>query len=336
MTPPPRRVIIDSDPSAGIPAADVDDVLALAYAVGEPELELAGVTVVAGNVELPEGVASALQVLEALGRPDVPVVAGAAGPLVRDRREVAEFLRVRRDDALARALWRDVPRPVPARPPASGRAAEFIANAVTGAPGAITLVAIGPLTNVALALLLEPQVARSVREIVLMGGHAGGGDPGAGAVEFNLANDPEAAHVVFRSGAPVVMVGLDVTTRTHLTLENLHAATASGTAAASFVRRLAEPWIRLVGARRGLPGCWLHDPLAVVAAVDRDVIGTERVEAGVEIRGEATAGLTLVRRPGRGPGLRPLPGGTVDLAVSVDAGRFLKRFLAGLARALGA
>ncbi|HZS34225.1 MAG TPA: nucleoside hydrolase [Methylomirabilota bacterium] len=334
MSAHPRRIIIDTDPSAGVPGADVDDILALAYAIGEPALSIEGVTVVAGNVELADGLVSALQALDVLACPHIPVHAGAARALVRDRTEITEFLRARRDDPLARELWRDVPPPASGRRPASARAAEFIVERVLAAPGEVTLVPIGPLTNVALALLLEPRVATSVREIVVMGGNLAGRHPGISAVEFNVANDPEAAHVVLTSGAPLTLLPLDVTTQTHLTLDDLAAATAADTPAARFVRRLAEPWIRYVQARRGIPGCWLHDPLAVVAAVDRAVVGTERLEVGVELRGEATYGLTLGHRPGLGRGIRQPRGGPVDVALTADVPRFMDRFLPALARAV--
>src|SRR5262249_30881453 len=159
-----------------------------------------GLTVVAGNVELEEGVASALATLEALGRADVPVYAGADRALVRDRREIASFLRARRDDPLVRQLWAGVPAPTSGLQPQSVRAAEFIVETVLATPGAITLVPIGPLTNIALALRLEPRLAPAVREIVFMGGNLHARHPGISTIEFNIANDPEAAHVVLRSG----------------------------------------------------------------------------------------------------------------------------------------
>src|SRR5262245_23473307 len=126
MSASPFRVILDTDPSAGIPGADVDDVLAIAFALGSPELILEGLTVVHGNVELDDGVPSGLATLEALGRPDVPVHAGAARALIRDRAEVTAFLRARRDDPLAHELWRDVPRPATRLAVRSERAAEYI------------------------------------------------------------------------------------------------------------------------------------------------------------------------------------------------------------------
>ena len=318
-----RRLLIDTDPSAGIPGADVDDVLAIAFALGSPDAALEGLTIVAGNVELEEAVASALLTLEVLDRPGVPVYPGAAKPLVRERAEIREILRARRDDPLARELWADVPRPVARLRPQSIRAAEFTIETVLAAPGEITLVAIGPLTNVALALLLEPRVAETVREIVFMGGNLGARHPGVAAVEFNVANDPEAAHVVLRSGAPLTMVGLDVTTRTCLTLEALEAATASGTPAARFLRRTCAPWIRFVRARRGIEGCWLHDPLAVAVALDPGVVTTERREVGVELRRDAAYGQTVAT--GDGP---------VDVCVAVDDSRFMARVLPALQRIL--
>jgi inosine-uridine nucleoside N-ribohydrolase len=327
-------VILDTDPSAGIPGADVDDVLAIAFALGSPELILEGLTVVHGNAELDEAVTSALVALEALARPDVPVHPGAARALVRDRAEVTAFLRARRDDPLAHELWRDVRRPTPRFAVRPGRAAEVIVDTIMASPGEVALVAMGPLTNVALALLLEPRVADAVRRIVFMGGNLHCGHPGAAPIEFNVANDPEAAHVVLRSGAPLTMVGLDVTTRTHLTLEQLQAAAGVDTPAACLVRTITEPWIRFVQARRAIPGCWLHDPLAVAVALDPGLVRTERLEVGVELRGEATYGQTLGRRAGLAGGIRPPRGGPVDVALEVDEPRFLQRFLPSLARAL--
>jgi purine nucleosidase len=330
----PIRVIIDTDPSAGIPGADIDDILAIAFALGSPELVVEGLTIVAGNVELTDGVASALATLEALGRPDVPVYAGADRGLVRERAEISGFLRARREDPQIRQLWAGVPPPTSGLRPQSIRAAEFIAQTVLGTPGAITLVPIGPLTNIALALRLEPRLAQAVREIVFMGGNLRARHPGISAIEFNIANDPEAAHVVLRSGAPLTMVGLDVTTRTCLSPEDLEAATAAETRAAAFVRGVCAPWIQLVRARRGIEGCWLHDPLAVAVALDRDVVATERQEVGVELRGEATYGQTIAVGRGMGAGLRQPPAGPVDVCVTVDESRFMARFLPALRGAL--
>ncbi len=163
-------------------------------------------------------------------------------------------------------------------------------------------------------------------------------DPSAGipgADIDDLANDPEAAHVVFRSGAPLPMVGLDVTTLTCLTLQDLDALTAGGTPAARLVRQVCAPWIRFVGARRGLEGCWLHDPLAVGVVLDRPMVTTERMEVGVELRGETTYGQTVDVRPdGTGAGLRLPRGGPVAVCTAVDTARFTARFLPAVGRIL--
>jgi purine nucleosidase len=132
------------------------------------------------------------------------------------------------------------------------------------------------------------------------------------------------------------MIGLDVTTRTHLTLPQLREAASADTAAARLVRTVTEPWIRFVQARRAIPGCWLHDPLAVAVALDPGLVRTERLEVGVELRGEATYGQTLGRRAGIAGGIRPPRGGLVDVALEVDEPRFMQRFLPSLTRALSA
>lgn len=325
----PTRLILDTDPSAGFPGVGVDDVLALAFALGAGA-RVEAVTVVAGHVELAEAWASARAALRALGRPEVPVAPGAAGPLVGDRAAVRAALRARRRDSLARRLWRGVPRPVLGTVPAGPRAAEVIVRTALGAPGRVTLVALGPLTNVAIALLWEPGLARALRGVVFMGGHLGRGRPPAAPVEFNVGADPEAAAVVLRSGAKLTMVGYDVTTRVCLDPGALEAATRAPTAAARFLRRVTVPWIRYSQVRRGLPGCWLHDPLAVAAALDPTLLRTEPLVVSVELRGEETRGLTLARPPG---GQAGVTGGLVDVAVDVDEGRFLAWFLEALGRA---
>src|SRR5262249_12552705 len=161
---------------------------------------------------------------------------------------------------------------------------------------------------------------------------------------------PEAAHVVFRSGAPLTMVGLDVTTATCLTLEDLDALTAAGSAAARFVRRICTPWIRLVRAPRGIAGCWLHDPLALAralaragwhtdalagaAARARSVVPRERMAVGGELRGATTYGQTAAARPGMGGGIRAPRGGPVDVCTAVDDARFMARLGPALRGAL--
>jgi hypothetical protein len=157
---PPKPVILDTDPGIGTPGSDVDDSLAIALGLLHPGCSLLGLTVVAGNVVQEEGVPNALRFLEIAGRTDVPVVPGAERPLWRDPRSIREWMEARRQRSIER-FWDLGTFPPPATAPARVRAAEFIADTVRARPGEVTIVAIGPCTNVAAALLLDPVEARS-------------------------------------------------------------------------------------------------------------------------------------------------------------------------------
>ena len=192
------RIILDCDPG-------IDDALAIAFAHGHPGIDLVGITTVAGNVELAKTTANALAVCEFIGAAGTPVTAGCAGPLLRPALDARQ---VHGDSGLGGATL-----PPPAASPAAGHAVDYIIDTVGAAPGEITLVATGPLTNIALAVRREPRLADWVREFVIMGGSAGRGNV-TPAAEFNIWADPEAAAAVFRAGWIVTMLGLDVTLRT--------------------------------------------------------------------------------------------------------------------------
>src|ERR1700761_2346003 len=188
-------IILDCDPG-------IDDALAIAFAAGSPEIELAGLTTVAGNVGLAKTTANALAVAAFAGAPDVPVTAGAAAPLLRPALDAAH---VHGDSGLGSAVL-----PAPVRGARDGHATDFIIDTVAAAPGEITLVATGPLTNIGLALSREPRLASWVKDFVIMGGSASRGNV-TPAAEYNIWADPEAAAIVFRAGWMVRMIGLDVT-----------------------------------------------------------------------------------------------------------------------------
>ncbi|MEK6717198.1 MAG: nucleoside hydrolase, partial [candidate division NC10 bacterium] len=164
-----KSIILDTDPGIGTPGSDVDDGLAIVLGLLHPACDLLGLTIVAGNVLQEEALPNALRLLEIAGRTGVPVVPGATRPLLRDPSRIRELLDGRRRAAVER-FWDLGSFEPPKLKPAGGRAAEFIADTVRGRPGEVTIVAIGPCTNVAAALLLDPAVARSVAEIVVMGG----------------------------------------------------------------------------------------------------------------------------------------------------------------------
>ncbi|HSB81069.1 MAG TPA: nucleoside hydrolase [Candidatus Methylomirabilis sp.] len=326
-----KPIILDTDPGIGTPGSDVDDGLAIALGLLHPGCDLLGLSIVAGNVPLEEGVPNALRLLEIAGRKEVPVVPGATRPLLKDSRPTRERLDGRRRLSVER-FWDLPPFDAPALTPTKARAAEFIADAVRQRPGEITVVAIGPCTNVAAALLLDATVAQSVAEIVVMGGaiHV----PGlvTPVVEFNVGYDPESAAVVFASGAPVTLVPLDVTTRTFMTPRDLERIAAGGTRLHDFLARTSHPWLRFAMEMRGLPGFWLHDPLALAYALDPAILTLTPMHVAVTLGGELTAG-QLLGYPESARFLVPAPGPVnVKVALDVDEPRFMDLFLGTLTR----
>jgi purine nucleosidase len=272
-----QKVIIDCDPG-------IDDALALVFAHGHPDLELAGITTVAGNVGLDTTTANALAIRDYLGMGGVPVVAGCQGPLLRAPLTART---VHGTTGLGAARL-----PVPSSEPAGGHAADFLAAAVSAEPGQITLVAIGPLTNVALALRRHPGLVTHVRDFVIMGGSAGRGNV-TPAAEFNIAADPEAAAIVFGAGWTVTMVGLDVTL--------LARATAGVRRRMSSLGRLADELLlpSLSGYRGSAAGAApedgppVHDVCAVARVAAPGLITCVPARVEVETAGRWTAGMTV-------------------------------------------
>jgi purine nucleosidase len=191
----PRKVILDCDPG-------IDDALAIVFACGHPGLDLRGITTVAGNVGLALTTANALSVLEFADGQDVPVAAGSPVPLLRPHKDARD---VHGESGLGHARL-----PPPRARSLDKHAVELIIDTIGASPGEITLVATGPLTNIALAVRQQPALARQVADLVIMGGSATRGNV-TPAAEYNIATDPEAAAIVFGAGWRVTMVGLDVT-----------------------------------------------------------------------------------------------------------------------------
>ena len=199
----PRKVILDCDPG-------IDDAFAIAFGCGHPGLELCGVTTVAGNVGLDRTTGNALAVLEFLGRKDVPVAAGSPVPLLRPFTDAHD---VHGETGLGTASL-----PAPRGQPVAAHAVDFLIERIAAAPGEVTLVATGPLTNIALAVRRHPPLVTQVADFVIMGGSASRGNV-TPAAEFNIWCDPEAAAIVFAAGWRVTMAGLDVTHQALATAE---------------------------------------------------------------------------------------------------------------------
>ena len=291
------KILLDCDPGH-------DDAIALLLALASPELELLGVTSVAGNQTLDKTTANALRVLEFVDRGDVPVAAGADRPLVREQTVASN---VHGQTGLDGP---DLPPPQTA--PVEQHAVDFLADKIREHGGAVTLVPVGPLTNVALLLALHPD-ARPER-IVLMGGAIAEGNV-TPAAEFNIWADPEAAARVFASGIDVTMVGLDVTHKALFT--PAHEERLQGKVG-EMVRALLGFYGTFHREIYNFHGSPIHDAVAVAHVVRDDLLTTKRLNTEIDVESELSRGRTVVdlwRRTQRDP--------NANVAVDIDADGFL-------------
>ncbi|WP_327089967.1 nucleoside hydrolase [Nonomuraea sp. NBC_01738] len=300
------KVLIDCDPG-------IDDALALALAAGT-SLPLAGITTVGGNVGLGLTTANALALREFLDLGDVPVVAGCSGAIIRGPIDAAE---VHGTSGIG-----DVVLPPATRPVHEGHAVDFIIETLKASPGEITLVATGPLTNIALAVRREPRVAEWVRDFVIMGGSYTRGNTNP-AAEFNILTDPEAAAIVFGAGWTVTMVGLDVTLQALVTAPILDEMRGLGR-----LSELLVPACQYYGVVTADGGPALHDAVALAHVLDPSLLTLTPAAVDVETAGVHTAGMTVVdfRLRGRSP--------NALVATGVDVAGFWKLML-GAYRRLG-
>jgi inosine-uridine nucleoside N-ribohydrolase len=280
----PTRVIIDTDPG-------VDDALALLLAMSSPELTIEGLTPVAGNVPLDLTLPNALRMVEIAGRTDIPVAAGARGPLVR-RLVTAQY--AHGENGLGGAVF-----PEPKLKPIADGAAIFIRQIVRKYPGEVTLIAIGPLTNIATTLNSDPELAGMIRRLVMMGGSLSGGNI-TPAAEFNVYVDPEAARIVFQSGIPISMVGLDVTRKTSLTEEHVRILEGAHNPISQGAAKIARNAVNRHREQGFLVGPNMHDSLAVAAFLDPSLLTWRDFYVDVETTGELTAGETVGYSPNAG------------------------------------
>ncbi len=240
-----RKILIDTDPG-------IDDAMAIFYALESPELDVVGLTTVFGNAHTSVCTTNALKLLEIADRTDIPVARGVEAPLAMPYRGPVAF--VHGEDGQG-----DVFLPPPTTSPVAVDAAHFIIQTVMESPGEITLVPLGPLTNLALAMQLEPTLSTQVAEIVLMGGNAFRGGNASPAAEANILNDPEAADIVFGADCPIVMAGLDVTEETIMTSADLARMATFDNPRARHLSAIVPFYQQFYKDRLDLDGICVHD-----------------------------------------------------------------------------
>ena len=299
-----RKVVWDMDPG-------IDDALALILALKSPEVRVAGITTVAGNAPVETASTNARRVLEYLGAANIPVALGAASPL---NRPLEDALSYHGSDGLGNCSL-----PPPKLPLQPLEAWDFLVQSVLDAPDEVILVATGPLTNVAYAFELQPKLPELLNKLVVMGGAYGLTPYGKGNctpfAEFNIWQDPEAAHLVFNSGADIFAVGLDVTMDPAACLNSQHLTQikARHTPAARLVAQLVEYEVEYHGC------CRMHDPLALAVLLDDSLLDFTLAKVGVVKGNDWDRGVTRI-----------LPSDSLQLihvASAVDGSRFLKLFL---------
>ncbi|WMT42310.1 nucleoside hydrolase [Paenibacillus sp. D2_2] len=304
-----RKAILDVD-------TGIDDALGIMLAIRSGELDVLGITTVNGNVSLETATKNTCKILDLIhADPSISVYPGASHPLLRN--PVFEH-RVHGQDGLGGALADMHPS---GRADLSGFGPDFIIEQARLYPGEVTLIATGPLTNVALALAKRPSLVHELKEIVIMGGAVQTYGNITPVAEYNMYVDPEAAQLVLQAGFPrLTLIGLDVTRRALLTSE--HIDTLGESEIANYVRQSTSDYMQRYFERNGVQACAMHDPLAVATAIWPELVETTRYYVDVETRSELCDGQTVCDFQNR---LQRKP--NVEVGLKVDAEEFISRFI---------
>ncbi len=273
-----RGIIIDTDPG-------IDDAVAILLALAAPELDVQGLVAVAGNLPLAATARNACRILELAARADIPVHAGCPRPIGPNRTDAAQ---AHGEDGLG-----DLVLPEPALRPRSAHGVAYLIDTLCrAAPASVTLCALGPLTNIATALVMAPDIAPAIAELVIMGGGSRGNV--TPAAEFNIHVDPQAAAIVFASGLPITLVPLDVTESVRSTPQHIAPIRALGTRCGAAVAELLGPRRAL-----GQPPMAMHDPCVVAWLLLPELFHGRRVNVAVETQSPLTVGMTAIDWRGR-------------------------------------
>jgi purine nucleosidase len=274
----PKRIIIDTDPG-------IDDSLAILLALASPEIQLEGLTVVHGNSSTKQGVINALSVLELAGASHIPVAYGCDLPLVQPSLLAPE---THGNKGLGYARLPD-----PRSRPIVQKGSDFLIEQIMSNPGEITLVAVGPMTNIALAIRQEPRIVEAVKEVFVMGGalrHEGNTTPLA---EFNTYVDPHAAHIVYHSGMPITLTPLDVTYQCILLAEDVARLQRIDSPIPDFIADATRFYMEFHDEYQGIQGCVINDPLTLALTFTPDLCNYEEQYVDVDISGGVSMGKTF-------------------------------------------
>ncbi|OIT21883.1 PREDICTED: probable uridine nucleosidase 2 [Nicotiana attenuata] len=312
MATEPKKIIIDTDPG-------IDDAMAIFVALQSPEIEVIGLTTIYGNVYTSLATRNALHLLDVAGRTDIPVAEGSHVTITKGTKlRIADF--VHGTDGLGNQNF-----PAPNGKPIDQNAAEFLIQQASLYPGKVTVVALGPLTNIALAIQSDPAFVKNIRQIVVLGGAFAVNGNVNPAAEANIFGDPDAADIVFTSGADVLAVGINVTHQVVLTDSDRNELAKSNGKFAKYLDKILGVYFGYHHDAYSTKGVYLHDPTALLAAVDPSLITYTEGAVRVQTIG-ITRGLTLFynkqKRFGEVTEWCDKP--SVKVAVTVDAPKVLK------------
>ncbi|MNH89122.1 Pyrimidine-specific ribonucleoside hydrolase RihA [compost metagenome] len=311
---PIKRIVMDCD-------TGIDDSLAILHALKSPDVKVEGISTVFGNASVEQATENTLRIVKlANAGYEVPVVTGASKPLTREWAGAVSH--VHGDNGIG-----NVDLPPSDQQPLTESAADFIVRKANELDGELTLVTTGRLTNLALALQIDPELPRKIKRVVIMGGtvHAPGNV--TPVCEANFRGDPEAVSMVFASGLPITMVGLDVTMKTRLTQNHLDMLSRYCSEAnrpiVNYVQEALQYYFRFYQSADNFIGmCPLHDPLTIMVAIDPSLVRMQTVKASIETEGRLSAGMVVADFR-----TKPSEGQEISVCLEVDAERAVNKLL---------
>ena len=274
----PKRIILDTDPG-------IDDACAILLALASPELSLEGLSIVHGNCSLEQATVNGLSILELANASHIPLAVGCELPLVQPSLLAPQ---THGNTGLGYAKL-----PEPRTKPQVQHGCDFLIEKILASPGEITIVAIGPLTNVAMAIRKEPRFAKAVKELIIMGGAIRHEGNTTALAEFNTYVDPHAAHIVFHAGIPTTLVPLDVTYQCVLTTQDVERLQKINSPIPLFIKDSTKFYMEFHDAHQGVQGCVINDPLALALAFAPELCDYQELYVNVDISGGVSMGNTF-------------------------------------------